>query len=58
MSVLIQHLEFRFDVDASDEEAAFAKLYQKYATAQARQQRERDEAEEASELDRALGDQV
>jgi len=56
MGVTIQHLELRFDVDAGEEEAAFARLYQKYARLQARQQREREEADALAEQDRALGD--
>jgi hypothetical protein len=56
MPVTIQHLEVRFDVEGNDEEAAFVRLFQKYAALQARAQRERDEADAASECDRAIGD--
>jgi hypothetical protein len=58
MAVTIQHLEVRFDVEANEEEAAFARLFQKYINVFARVQRERDEAAEASECDRALGDRA
>jgi hypothetical protein len=58
MAVTIQHLEVRFDVDAGEEEATFVRLFQKYIGAFARLQRERDEANEASERDRALGDRA
>jgi hypothetical protein len=54
--VTIQHLELRFDVEAGEEEAAFARLFQKYITVFDRMKREREEADEASECDRALGD--
>jgi hypothetical protein len=56
MPVTIQHLEIRFDVDGGEEEASFVRLFQKYQSTYARLQRERDEADEASERDRALGD--
>jgi hypothetical protein len=56
MPVTIQHLEIRFDVDGGEEEASFVRLFQKYQNTYARLQRERDEADEASERDRALGD--
>jgi hypothetical protein len=58
MPVTIQHLEIRFDVDGGEEEAAFARLFQKYQGHYARLQRERDEADESSERDRALGDRM
>jgi hypothetical protein len=57
MGVTIQHLEIRFDVDGGEEEAAFVRLFQKYIGIHTRRQRERDEADEAAERDRALGDQ-
>jgi hypothetical protein len=57
MAVTIQHLEIRFDVEGGEEEAAFLKLFLRYQDTYARLQRERLEAEEASERDRALGDQ-
>jgi hypothetical protein len=56
MGVTIQHLEIRFDVDGGEEEAAFVRLFQKYSSMQDRLRRERDEADEASERDRAIGD--
>ena len=56
MPVTIQHLEIRFDVDGGEEEASFVRLYQKYSTIHSRLQREREEADEASERDRAIGD--
>ena len=56
MPVTIQHLEVRFDVDAGEDEAAFVRLFQKYMSAFARLQRERDDADESSERDRSLGD--
>jgi hypothetical protein len=56
MPVTIQHLEVRFDVDGGEEEASFARLFFKYQGTYTRLQRERDEADEASERDRALGD--
>jgi hypothetical protein len=58
MAVTIQHLEIRFDVEGGEEEAAFLKLFLRYQDTYARLQRERLEAEEASERDRALGDQL
>jgi len=58
MPVTIQHLEIRFDVDGGEEEAAFVRLFQKYQGVYTRLQRERDEADEASERDRALGDRM
>ena len=58
MGVTIQHLEVRFDVEAGDEDASFVRLFQKYNGTFVRLQRERDEAEEASECDRALGDRA
>lgn len=58
MAVTIQHLEVRFDVEAGEEEASFVRLFQKYITAFARLQREQEEANEASEQDRALGDRA
>ena len=58
MAVTIQHLEIRFDVDGGEEEASFVRLFQKYQGAYARLQRERDEADESSERDRALGDRL
>jgi hypothetical protein len=58
MPVTIQHLEVRFDVEGGEEEAAFARLFQKYHNAAARQQREQDESAETSECDRALGDRM
>jgi len=58
MPVTIQHLEIRFDVDGGEEEVAFARLFQKYQGVYARLQRERDEADEASERDRSLGDRM
>lgn len=58
MPVTIQHLEIRFDVDGSEEEVAFARLFQKYQGIYARLQREREDADEASERDRSLGDQL
>lgn len=56
--VTIQHFELRLDVDAGEEEVAFARLFQKYSGASARKQRELEDADEASELDRALGDRI
>lgn len=56
MAVTIQHLEVRFDVEAGEEEAAFVRLFQKHINVYTRLQREREEADEASERDRALGD--
>jgi hypothetical protein len=58
MPVTIQHLEIRFDVDGSEEEVSFVRLFQKYQGIHARLQRERDDADEASERDRALGDRM
>ena len=58
MPVTIQHLEIRFDVDGGEEEASFVRLFQKYQGIYARLQRDRDEADEASERDRALGDRM
>ena len=58
MPVTIQHLEIRFDVDGGEEEASFVRLFQKYQGIYSRLQRERDEADEASEHDRALGDRM
>jgi hypothetical protein len=58
MPVTIQHLEIRFDVDGGEEEASFVRLFQKYQGVYVRLQRERDEADEASECDRALGDRM
>jgi hypothetical protein len=58
MAVTIQHLEVRFDVEASEEEAAFVRLYQKYNGQFVRLQREQEEAADASERDRALGDRL
>ena len=58
MGVTIQHLEVRFDVEASEEEVAFVRLYQKYNGQSVRLQREQEEAAEASERDRALGDRL
>jgi hypothetical protein len=58
MPVTIQHLEIRFDVEGSEEEAAFVRLFQKYQSVYARLRREREEADEASERDRALGDRM
>jgi hypothetical protein len=57
MAVTIQHLEIRFDVDGGEEEAAFLRLFLRYQDTYSRLQRERADAEEASERDRALGDQ-
>jgi len=45
-------------VEGGEEEAAFLKLFLRYQDTYARLQRERLEAEEASERDRALGDQL
>jgi Mg-chelatase subunit ChlI len=56
MAVTIQHLEIRFDVEGGEEEASFVRLFQKYQAIHARLERERDDADEASERDRALGD--
>jgi len=56
MAVTIQHLEVRFDVEAGEEEVAFVRLFQKHINVYTRLQREREEADEASERDRALGD--
>jgi hypothetical protein len=56
MPVTIQHLEIRFDVDGGEEEASFVRLFQKYIGVHTRLQREREEADEASERDRAIGD--
>ena len=56
MAVTIQHLEIRFDVDGSDEEVAFARLFQKYHVVARRLECERDDADRASERDRSLGD--
>jgi hypothetical protein len=58
MPVTIQHLEIRFDVDGGEEETSFVRLFQKYQGIYTRLQRERDEADEASERDRALGDRM
>jgi hypothetical protein len=58
MPVTIHHLEVRFDVDANEEEAAFARLFQKYIGTFARVQSEREDADDAAEQDRALGDQT
>jgi hypothetical protein len=54
----ILHFELRFDVDAGEEDASFVRLFQKYAGPMMRMQREQDEAAEASERDRALGDRT
>lgn len=58
MAVTIQHLEVRFDVDAGEEDAAFVRLFQKYVVPYQRVQREQEEEDFASELDRALGDRT
>jgi hypothetical protein len=58
MAVTIQHLEVRFDVDAGEEEASFARMFQKYIRTYDRLRREQEAAVEASERDRALGDQA
>jgi Mg-chelatase subunit ChlI len=58
MAVTIQHLEIRFDVEGGEEEASFVRLFQKYQAIYARLERERDDADEASERDRALGDRL
>lgn len=58
MGVTIQHFELRLDVDAGEEELAFARLFEKYHSAASRRQREREEADEASEIDAALGDRI
>ena len=55
MPVTIQHLEIRFDVDGGEEEASFVRLFQKYIGVHSRMEREREEADAASELDRAVG---
>jgi len=55
MPVTIQHLEIRFDVDGGEEEASFVRLFQKYIGVYSRTQREREDADAASELDRAIG---
>ena len=57
-NVTIQHVELRLDVDAGEEERAFARLFEKYHAAASRLQREREEADESSELDAALGDRI
>lgn len=56
MALTIQHLEVRFDVEAGEEEATFVRLFQKHIRTFARLQREQEEAADASEQDRALGD--
>ena len=58
MAVTIQHLEVRFDVEANEEEAAFVRLFQKYNGQFVRQQQEQQDAADASERDRALGDRT
>jgi hypothetical protein len=58
MAVTIQHLEIRFDVDGGEEEASFVRLFEKYVGVHTRLQRQRDEDDEASERDRALGDRL
>jgi len=58
MGVTITHLEIKFDVDGSEEEVAFARLFQKYHAVATRMERERCEADESSERDRALGDRA
>ncbi len=57
MSVTIHHLELRFDVDASEEEQAFLRLFQKYARAFARAQAEAEAARRASARDRVIDDE-
>ncbi len=56
-SVTIHHLELRFDVDASEEEQAFLRLFQKYARAFARAQDEAEAARRASARDRVMDDE-
>jgi hypothetical protein len=58
MAVTIQHLEVRFDVEGNEEEAAFARLFQKYACAHDRLKQEREDIDEGSEGDRSLGDRA
>jgi hypothetical protein len=58
MGVTIQHFELRLDVDAGEEELAFARLFEKFYSAASRRQREQQEADEATERDSALGDRI
>ena len=58
MAFTITHFELHLDVQASEEEATFARLFHKYFVPASRQLREAEEAAEASERDRSLGDRA
>lgn len=54
--VTINNLEVRFDVEGEGDEAAFARLFEKYANKWGRKQQEAKERERRTERERSLGD--
>jgi hypothetical protein len=54
--ITIHNLEVRFEIEGSDEEAAFARLFQRYMRMWAQAERVQRERAAAAEKDRALGD--
>ena len=54
--VTIHNLEVRFDVEGEDDDAAFARLFEKYVRQWNRKQEELKERELWAARERALGD--
>ncbi|MCI0392760.1 MAG: hypothetical protein MOB07_28850 [Acidobacteria bacterium] len=54
--VTIQNLEVQFDVDGEGDDAAFARLFEKYIRQWARKQEEAQAREKWIERERSLGD--
>ena len=54
--VTINNLDVRFEVEGEGDEAAFARLFEKYANKWGRRQEEAREHERRLESERALGD--
>jgi hypothetical protein len=55
--VTINNLEVKFDVEAEDDNAAFAKLFEKYIRQWSNKQEEAKERECWAERERSLGNQ-
>ncbi|HYP27444.1 MAG TPA: hypothetical protein VE262_12065 [Blastocatellia bacterium] len=54
--VTINNLDVRFDVEGEGDEAAFARLFEKYANKWGRRQEEARERERRAEAERSVGD--
>lgn len=54
--ITIHNLEVRFEVEGSDEEAAFGRLFQRYMSVWSRLERTKEARARAAEMERSLGD--